>query len=252
MGKKYYVVWQGVKPGIYDSWPQCQAQVKGHPDAKFKSYESFEQAQKAFAQPFAKALKSPTKGAGKSAAKGKSVTAPDHSKFDVNIYCDGACSPNPGKSGTGVAVYHKEKLAGLWYGLYDANGTNNTAELNGLLMAFKAAMHYIKQGRKVQILSDSKYSIDCITKWAKGWQAKGWKRASGEEIKNLALIQTCYKFYEAIKADIAVTHVKGHADVEGNELADRMAVYARNQKEPQFVAYQETLDIDKILAMESG
>lgn len=260
MSKKYYVVWKGAKPGIYDSWPQCQAQVSGRSDAQYMGFPSFEEAQKAYAAPYSQALNKRVKAKGgapataaKPATKGKKKAAEAKNSADVNIYCDGACSPNPGKSGTGMAVYHQDKLAGLWYGLYDANGTNNTAELNGILMAFKAAIHYLKQNRSVQILSDSKYSIDCITKWAKGWKAKGWKRAGGDEIKNLELIQACFQYYEMLqKEGITITHVRGHADIEGNELSDRMAVYARNQKEKEFVAYKDTLDIDTILAMESG
>src|SRR5690625_7938787 len=46
--KKYYVVWVGRKPGIYSSWAECQAQTKNFAQAKFKSYENREQAEKAF------------------------------------------------------------------------------------------------------------------------------------------------------------------------------------------------------------
>ncbi len=46
--KKYYVVWRGIQPGIYENWQDCQAQVKGYPHASFKSFLSREAAQKAF------------------------------------------------------------------------------------------------------------------------------------------------------------------------------------------------------------
>ena len=46
--QKYYVVWQGAKPGIYDSWEQCQRQIMGFPQAKYKSFESKAEAEKAF------------------------------------------------------------------------------------------------------------------------------------------------------------------------------------------------------------
>jgi ribonuclease HI len=173
-------------------------------------------------------------------------------KAEVQIYCDGACSPNPGKSGTGVAIYQHQKLTELWYGLYNANGTNNTAELNGMLAAFKLAKHYLSTHEHVQILSDSKYSIDSITKWATGWKNKGWKKANGEAIKNPELVQACYTLYQEIKTKVTVSHVKGHANNEGNELSDRMAVYARIHKEVGLVRYTETLDIKTLLAMESG
>ncbi|WP_087974973.1 ribonuclease H [Oceanobacillus rekensis] len=46
--KKYYVVWVGKKPGIYSSWADCQAQTNHFDKAKFKSFESREQAEKAY------------------------------------------------------------------------------------------------------------------------------------------------------------------------------------------------------------
>jgi ribonuclease HI len=49
--KKYYVVWQGHQPGIYDSWENCQREIKGYPDAKFKSFSSMEEARTAFRNP---------------------------------------------------------------------------------------------------------------------------------------------------------------------------------------------------------
>ena len=50
MGKeKFYVVWAGVNPGIYISWTDCQLQTKGYEGAKYKSFETREEAEKAFA-----------------------------------------------------------------------------------------------------------------------------------------------------------------------------------------------------------
>ena len=31
---KYYVVWEGLAPGIYDSWEECQLQVKNYKGAR--------------------------------------------------------------------------------------------------------------------------------------------------------------------------------------------------------------------------
>lgn len=44
----YYVVFVGRRPGIYDSWPECQLQVNGFPGNSFKSYKSKESAEKAY------------------------------------------------------------------------------------------------------------------------------------------------------------------------------------------------------------
>ena len=65
-------------------------------------------------------------------------------QFDVSIYCDGACEPNPGNAGSGIVVYRAGELAELWYGLYNPMGTNNTAELNALYHALRMAEAEIK------------------------------------------------------------------------------------------------------------
>ena len=259
MSKKYYVVWKGAKTGVFEQWNDVKSHTQGRADAQYMGFPSKAEADAAFQSTYTKALtkRSMSKGGtakpAASAAYVKADSQPATTKLaDINIYCDGACSPNPGKSGTGMAVYHKQNLVELWYGLYEPMGTNNTAELNGMLAAFKYAQGHISQGKTVQVLSDSKYSIDCITKWAKGWQAKGWTRGKGEEIKNLEVIKQCFTLYQALKNNLIISHVKGHSNNEGNELSDRMAVLARMKCTENFVQYQETLDIKTILAMASG
>ncbi len=49
--KKYYVVWAGKKPGIYSSWPEAQQQISGFKGAKFRSFKSWAEAEKAFKDP---------------------------------------------------------------------------------------------------------------------------------------------------------------------------------------------------------
>ena len=46
--KKFYVVWNGYATGVFDSWDECQLQIKGYPDAKFKSFDSQEAAVEAY------------------------------------------------------------------------------------------------------------------------------------------------------------------------------------------------------------
>ena len=47
--QKYYVVWAGVTPGIYDNWTDCQLQTNGYEGARFKSFDTMEEAEQAFA-----------------------------------------------------------------------------------------------------------------------------------------------------------------------------------------------------------
>lgn len=261
MSKKFYVVWKGAKTGVFSTWPEVQSYTQGRADAQFMGFPSKAEAEAAFASTYTKALmkrslnnkSAPAQGAAKPKTNAtKRQSTQTQQAVDVQIYCDGACSPNPGKSGTGLALYQQGEPTALYYGLYSPNGTNNTAELNGMLMSLKLAEKLLVSQPQVEILCDSKYSIDCITKWASGWQAKGWTRGKGEEIKNVELIKRCFTLYQSLKSQLIITHVRGHADIEGNELADRMAVLARQQKQESLLKYPEKINIKAILAMESG
>ena len=183
--------------------------------------------------------------------KNNTTTTISNSDYDVSIYCDGGCDPNPGKSGSGVAVYQGNKLSELWYGLYNPHGTNNTAELNALYQSLLIAEQAIKQSKTVQVLCDSKYSIDCVTNWAFGWKAKGWTKKTGD-IKNLAIIQQAHELFVRISEKVVVSHVKAHIGIEGNELADRMSIFAIDQQDPDFCLYPAPIDINEILALRAG
>jgi len=169
----------------------------------------------------------------------------------LQIYCDGACEPNPGKAGSGIAVYREGKLEQLWYGLYNPSGTNNTAELNALHHALLIAEQAVARGETAQILCDSTYSINCISKWASGWEKKGWRKAGGE-IRNLAIIQDAYALYVRLESNVQLTHVSAHVGTEGNELADRMAMFAVQSGCEELRLYGEELDVAAILRMRAG
>jgi ribonuclease HI len=170
---------------------------------------------------------------------------------DVTIYCDGGCTPNPGKAGSGVALYRDNKVAELWYGRYETMGTNNTAELGALYESLLLAKKELKNGNRVEIKCDSMYSINCIKTWAISWEKKGWTKKGGA-IKNLEIIKLCYALYNTLKSDVSLTHIKAHAGFEGNELADRMTMYTIVMKEKAFVKYSEKINVAEILKMREG
>ncbi len=251
MAKKFYVVWVGRETGVFTNWPQTLKLVEKFPKARYKSFPTQTEAEAAFAKgPGASAPKAGGSSAKKSSAS-QSVTKADHTAYDVTIYCDGGCDPNPGRAGSGVAVYHKEQLAQLWYGLYNPMGTNNTAELNALFQSLVIAEQAINDGKTAHILCDSKYSIDCVTNWAFGWKAKGWTKKTGE-IKNLAIIQQAHELFVSISEKVVVSHVKAHIGVEGNELADRMSIFAIDKQDPDFCRYPDPIELSAILALRAG
>lgn len=251
-GKKFYVVWVGRAPGVYDSWAECEAQVKGFSGAKFKSFPSKGEADRQFAGGGGASV-SPTKKKQSSANKPESIHYTSQiTQGGIHIYCDGACDPNPGNSGTGLAVYRNWALDKLWYGLYNPNGTNNTAELLGLMHAMHIAQDALSLSVPVTIFCDSKYAIQCITQWADSWKRRGWKRPGDQEVKNLDIIQPAHELYHQIKGDINIRHVKGHAGIEGNELADRMSMLAVKHSETELIPYQGAMDVEAILKMTRG
>jgi ribonuclease HI len=90
-----------------------------------------------------------------------------------------------------------------------------------------------------------------VSKWAIGWEKKGWRKADGE-IKNLSIIQAAYAVYTNIKSNLKLTHVRGHVGTEGNELADRMAMHAVETREPHLRQWDGTLDVKQLLRMRRG
>jgi len=166
---------------------------------------------------------------------------------NIKIYCDGACSGNPGNAGSGLAIYENDKNPVLLYGAFVENGTNNIAELNALFKALLIASNIKKN--IIYIFSDSKYAIDCITTWAYNWKQNNWSKKDGE-IKNLELIKEAFDLYEKIKNKIQIHYVKGHSGIQGNELADKMAIYTIKQKNEEFKTF-EYEKIEDVLKLKS-
>ena len=46
--KKFYVVWYGATPGVYTTWADCEAAIKGQSHVKYKSFPTMDTAEKAF------------------------------------------------------------------------------------------------------------------------------------------------------------------------------------------------------------
>ncbi|MBK8167251.1 MAG: viroplasmin family protein [bacterium] len=256
MAQKYYVVWAGRERGIFTDWGCCKAQVDGFAGARYKSYPTRAEAEDAFRDgpgPATTARRARPAGSKSTRQGPRTFTAAEVAEHpaQVKIFADGGCEPNPGRAGSGVAVYREGQVAELWYGLYNARGTNNTAELNALHQALLMAGQEVERQATVAIFCDSSYAIQCITQWASGWQKKGWQKPGGD-IKNLDLIQPAFALYTRLRASVPVLHVKGHAGIEGNELADRMSIHGIDTREPGFTRYDPEADLAAVLALRKG
>ncbi|BAJ03040.1 ribonuclease HI [Shewanella violacea DSS12] len=249
------MVWVGRETGIFTTWDDAKRQVDKFPKAKYKSFKTKTEAETAFSGGSPRTYAAKASNSSSSSKSNKAPTArtsASNADYDVVIYTDGGCEPNPGKAGSGVAVYKDNALSELWYGLYNSYGTNNSAELNALHQALLLAKEHLTAGKTVHIRSDSQYSINCITTWAYGWKTKGWKRKTAGDIKNLDIIQASHALYDELKDKLIISHVSAHIGIEGNELADRMSIYAIDKKDAEFCRYPDPIELTGILSLRTG
>lgn len=135
----------------------------------------------------------------------------------IEIYTDGACSGNPGPGGWGAILRYKAHEKELSGG--EAETTNNRMEL----MALIAALEQLKEPCEIDLCSDSQYVINGLQKgWAKGWRARGWKKADKSPALNSDLWARLLDLSEA--HTIHYNWIKGHAGHPENERCDRLAV----------------------------
>ncbi|MCR9228217.1 MAG: ribonuclease H family protein [Flavobacteriaceae bacterium] len=153
--KKFYVVWQGKHPGIFESWKDCKAQIEGYKGAQYKSFATFEEAKKAYNGNYQDY---------KGKSKGKSALSPEEllKIGDPNynsIAVDAASSGNPGKMEyRGVETKTKKVL--FHQGPFE-QGTSNVGEF----LALVHGLAFLQQKKSERILySDSRIAIGWVRK----------------------------------------------------------------------------------------
>jgi ribonuclease HI len=133
----------------------------------------------------------------------------------VEIATDGACKGNPGPGGWGAVIrmgVNEKELSGG-----EPLTTNNRMEM----MAAISGLNALTKPCRVTLSTDSRYVMDGLTKWIKGWQRNGWRTADKKPVKNADLWQA---LLDAAKPHrIEWIWVKGHAGHPENERADRLA-----------------------------
>ena len=200
--KKFYVVWNGLNPGIYHSWDDCQAQIKGVKGAVYKSFDSKEEAQRAYASPAYAYMKKKTE---------TPTFTLDTLPAVVERYAlavDAACSGNPGPMeyrgvylGDGKEIFHFGPV----------HGTNNIGE-------FLAIVHALamldKQGLKMTIYSDSRTAIS----WVRKKCCKTQLERTGETEQLFQLIERAEAWLKAHRVTIPI--VKWETEQWGEIPAD--------------------------------
>ncbi|RIV43910.1 viroplasmin family protein [Flagellimonas pelagia] len=153
---KFYVVWKGKHPGIFESWADCKAQIEGYKGAEYKSFSTFAEAKKAYNGNYAD-YKGTTKGKSElSQQELLKIGDPNYNSIAV----DAASSGNPGKMEyRGVDTKTKKVL--FHQGPFE-QGTSNVGEF----LALVHGLAFLKQKKSDRILySDSRIAI--------GWVRKG-------------------------------------------------------------------------------
>ena len=130
------------------------------------------------------------------------------------LWTDGSANPNPGPGGYAVIEGGKPVALGK-----EADSTNIRMEACALI----AAMEYAG-GEACEIVTDSEFWVNVLTKWAPVWAENEWKKKAGK-IKNLELVQRAYELYSA--GNVQLRWTRGHVGTEENEIADFWANEAR-------------------------
>ncbi len=138
---------------------------------------------------------------------------------DLFIYSDGGAIGNPGPGGFGVLVEANGKTLKLSRGY--RRTTNNRMELMGVIAGLESTAE-IATGRRTQVVTDSRYVVDGMTKgWAKRWRANGWRRnKKGDKALNPDLWG---RLLDAVEGrNVGFEWVRGHSGHRQNEMCDAM------------------------------
>ena len=154
MGKKakqkYYVVWRGISPGIYNSWDECKKQIDGYNGAQYKSFTDQDEAHRAFKKSYWEITQ----------LKGKKnlheLTTNDKPNLNT-LSVDAACAGNPGKlEFRGVFTDTETEL--FRRGPYEM-GTVNIGEFLAIILA----LAWLKKNKlSYPIYSDSKTAMSWV------------------------------------------------------------------------------------------
>lgn len=181
--KKFYTVWEGREPGVYDNWNECKKQVDGFEGAKYKSFESLKEANEAF-------LLSWKNFIGNISPKIEidyKALPPNERPILDSIAVDAACSGNPGMMEyqgvdvkTGYQIFH--------YGPVE-QGTNNIGEFLAIVHAL--ALFY-KNNPNLAIYSDSHTAL----LWVKNRKTRTRLEPTEANRPIFALIQRAEKWLQ--------------------------------------------------------
>ena len=226
---KYYAIAKGRVPGVYTSWEEAKKQISHFKEARFKKFDTLEQAQE-----FVNLHKTPDffmkmLGLDAPIVPEESMSKPPENSLVV--FTDGACSNN-GKMNAvaGYSVVWPDYPDYTYSSKLDSSDiqTNNRAEYTGLIQALRIANEIDPTlSKKLYIYTDSMLLVNSINKWMKKWKLNGWKTATHEPVKNRDLLEEIDSLIFR-RSKVFVEHVMAHTNnidwkSKYNNEADRLA-----------------------------
>lgn len=141
----------------------------------------------------------------------------------VTVWTDGGCYNNGGpNAAAGIGVFWGpgdprnvgEPLPGHLH-------SSQRGELGAALRALNDTAHFRETGTALLIITDSMYTINCVTAWLPNWKRNGWRSFTGSPVLNRDLIMAI----DAARQGRVVNfkHVRGHRGIYGNENSDILA-----------------------------
>lgn len=140
----------------------------------------------------------------------------------VKIITDGSCLGNPGRGGWACILRYNEHAREL-YGC-SPQTTNNRMELTAAIEGLRA----LKEPCEVEVITDSEYVKNGITKWVANWKQRDWMTADRKPVVNQDLWEELDAQAERHQAKWSWT--KGHASHADNNRCDELAQMAAREQ----------------------
>jgi ribonuclease HI len=242
--KTYYVIYKGIKTGIFNSFNDIKPLIKT-PGTMYKSFNTLYEATEYLNNgPLASMAQLAQVLPKKSPLAPLAPPAPpvpqtklenlineynslNKNNNDLYIYTDGSVKGNGKKTAQGgFGVFFSDKNIKPYSQILDNKLniiTSPYAELSGILSALKTIDSIKSKNKNIYLYTDSEYCLNALTKWYKSWVKNNWIKADKSQVKNKDEILEIVDYIN--KYNVKLIHINSHTgkkDIHsiGNDIAD--------------------------------
>lgn len=232
----FYAVRVGRVPGVYLTWKECQAQVLNVEGARFKKFETEDEA-----LAFTKAVDKPRRSAKKkepvqTTTDATLISSEPVSEYtcqenELQLWTDGSALLETA-AGYGYAVVYSGSLV-LQHGgkIWCEPYTNSHGEVYAIYKGLKEVLELVSLYKdktpvtKVRVFSDSQYCVNTLNVWSvdRGNDPKKWEGKMYSELF-LVMLEDIEKL-KSLGCTLDIIHVNSHVGIRYNEMADKLADY---------------------------